>query len=597
MYIKSIEVSNFNNYDEPRKINFSKGLNYLYGANGTGKSTLLYAIQYALLGYIPAFGKTKETTFEHSANGANITVELIVTDGKTDYTIHRELNRTPKGKLDEKFEVTPYMDLQAILGLLELPILKYDEFCSLTANKLKDWFTEFLPATQTEIEWKKEIKKEIKDCSDEWLEEVLAEVTGKANLAQNPLDLVRLVNAYAKDCVSVENAQIKRLSSTTQSLVFFDDIPYSDDTIESTKEKIDAISKRIYGYSDYAKYNATIDTLDAKYNYKVNANSELELSAEIASCNEELKNIKSEMDKIDAIIRDIDVKRRSAEEIYKFICDTLDGGTPVCHISGASCSALSSSTLIAKGRTLENELNGYESKLKEMTERLNVLQEKYSDTYSKVQNLTEIKSNVISLPSIENLADYDLFDLDEAEEEKASLEKILEQMYGNAKYTELYDKIEAEIFTANQRLEWFKKLSKLTDVNGLQTVLTNKPFIDLECRLDSSVKLLFGNDYSAKILVSDKSNGFCIGIVKDAIFVEYQYLSSGEKCLFSLALLSTFIKDTDKNLLCVVLADDMLDHLDTVKADRAFNALNEMGIQYVLAGVKPCGVEECVIHI
>ena len=42
-----------------------KDFNYLYGQNGAGKTTIMQAIQLAILGYIPGTNKTKSDVFRH----------------------------------------------------------------------------------------------------------------------------------------------------------------------------------------------------------------------------------------------------------------------------------------------------------------------------------------------------------------------------------------------------------------------------------------------------------------------------------------------------------------------------------------------------
>ena len=45
MYLKSLKVKNFRNYDNTEVI-FEKGINYLFGLNGVGKTNLIEAIYY-----------------------------------------------------------------------------------------------------------------------------------------------------------------------------------------------------------------------------------------------------------------------------------------------------------------------------------------------------------------------------------------------------------------------------------------------------------------------------------------------------------------------------------------------------------------------
>ena len=47
---KKIEIRNYDLYKCPLSIEFSKGLNIVFGTNGLGKSTFLYILQYSIIG-------------------------------------------------------------------------------------------------------------------------------------------------------------------------------------------------------------------------------------------------------------------------------------------------------------------------------------------------------------------------------------------------------------------------------------------------------------------------------------------------------------------------------------------------------------------
>ena len=59
MYIKSIELINFRNYDNAR-IYFTNGLNVIIGNNAQGKTNLLESIYLASIGKSPRTSKEKE---------------------------------------------------------------------------------------------------------------------------------------------------------------------------------------------------------------------------------------------------------------------------------------------------------------------------------------------------------------------------------------------------------------------------------------------------------------------------------------------------------------------------------------------------------
>ena len=130
---------------------------------------------------------------------------------------------------------------------------------------------------------------------------------------------------------------------------------------------------------------------------------------------------------------------------------------------------------------------------------------------------------------------------------------------------------------------------KLTDINGLQTSLTEKPFEELASKMTKYIQTMYGNaELSAKFNVSTKSNSFSFGLVRDGKYISYDQLSSGEKCLYTLALMICII-DSSNSPLKLLLCDDMFDHLDSQAVEGTFLALkNITNIQFILAGVKDC---------
>lgn len=103
-------------------------------------------------------------------------------------------------------------------------------------------------------------------------------------------------------------------------------------------------------------------------------------------------------------------------------------------------------------------------------------------------------------------------------------------------------------------------------------------------------------------ITQGKSNSFDFGIIDEQNrFVSYDLLSSGEKCVFVLAMLISIIR-TSKNSLPLILIDDLFDHLDDARIVKLFNKLVDgySDIQFIFAGVKDVNGltdHDCVIYI
>ena len=116
----------------------------------------------------------------------------------------------------------------------------------------------------------------------------------------------------------------------------------------------------------------------------------------------------------------------------------------------------------------------------------------------------------------------------------------------------------------------------------------NKPFEDLATEMSSYLSQMFNKPITAKFNLISKANSFSFGLESDGKYIEFDYLSSGERCLFTLALIMCIFNKSESQIR-TILIDDILDHLDSANADYLFGALKGVtDIQFILAGVKEC---------
>src|SRR5258708_32476075 len=92
MRIKSIRLQNFRQHADTR-IEFESGLTGIVGANGTGKSTILEAIAWALYGNPAARGKRDSVRWLLAPAGATVRVELDFALGGHTYRALRKGTR------------------------------------------------------------------------------------------------------------------------------------------------------------------------------------------------------------------------------------------------------------------------------------------------------------------------------------------------------------------------------------------------------------------------------------------------------------------------------------------------------------------------
>lgn len=87
-------------------------------------------------------------------------------------------------------------------------------------------------------------------------------------------------------------------------------------------------------------------------------------------------------------------------------------------------------------------------------------------------------------------------------------------------------------------------------------------------------------------ILSEKANSFSFGVTNEENeYIEFDLLSSGEKCLYTLALLISIVELSDSPLK-IIMIDDLLDHLDMLRIKDCFETLYSISdIQILLAGV------------
>ena len=145
--LKTITIKGMHNYDD---VTYDlKDFTYIFGANGVGKSTILQAIQFALLGYIPNYNKTLQSIFTHCNNDKKMSVTLVLNDGTQDITITRNCTKS-NGKVAVGATIEPQVDIESIIADIESPVFNFNEFIGMTANKLKEWFISFLGNSNSE---------------------------------------------------------------------------------------------------------------------------------------------------------------------------------------------------------------------------------------------------------------------------------------------------------------------------------------------------------------------------------------------------------------------------------------------------------------
>lgn len=598
MVIKKVEIEGFHNTD--RKVYDFNHINYLKGPNGTGKSTVLQAIQLALLGYIPGTDKNKTAIFQH-AKGRALAVTLYIDDEGNDISISRVWSGTSSNVMNS-VEISPEgYDIDSIVGNLEMPIFNFQEFLGMTANKLKDWFIEFLPKSEFELNWKQELEDAavqagISEVPEDFLEEVLSNVESFQGLSG-----IRDANKYFKNLLSFRKSELQRLSDTIKSQVYYDEIQGDAEDVIGYEGVLDELKQE---YQEIQKHDIA-----------VNRNKELEKSlseykdmadgvdsdTEYIACREKINECNGQLVSLEEKYKKARNELTDAEISYSQLSQSLESGT-VCPVLKIECAELKEKRdkLMPKldqayknREDKEKRCKEYESEVEKLKTEIEDLQSLSFNIVDKYRNRDAIKRNIVDVPEIENIRS-----LSEIESEIKDIESKLIKLKANIEYNKLIDKITLDKYNIETEVNAAKCWEKLTGVNGLQNQSEeDSPFAILIENMNKYLPKLFGKTSSAHFNLEGKANSFSFGLLRDDKYIPYDLLSSGEKCMYALVLMISLI-DISNNKLKLVMVDDMFDHLDDPHVDKVFKTLKSIkDIQMIFAGVKELKGEEFVIEV
>lgn len=600
MKLTAVTITNMHQIPFNRPTTYDlKDITYFIGPNGAGKSTILQAIQLALLGYIPGYDKTSASIMKHSNDGKFLEVSVLLTEGTDSYVVWRRWEKSGNS-VKSHLKTTPVeFDINPVIGDLELPVFNFNEFKNMTANKLKEWFINFLPKEQFSIDWKEYLTNELGSrsmlLSDDLMDLVLNIISDLEAGGLKGVDLVKGLNDQLKVQQSFNKSALERLQGTLNSLIYYQDVEDLDEA---------AINQRLVDlntlYTDLVKYNAQ--------------------QAQVTRAQADLARL--EMDNIDdAAVKSAwdsakvaTAAKDAAEAAYNKVRDeynllatqltTLCGvSSDVCPYTKKQCAEIAAivEATNKKKADIQASMDTLTLKIQKQTELLReAKQAEHAATYAattlgeKLQLATTLRSTLESartpIPTSKTEA--------EIQQEIADLRSQLVKLEANKQFQKLNDTITKDKYKAENNIEVLKIWINSTGANGLQTYMMEKPFESLAGELSDYLTAIFDQPISGKFILAEKANSFSFGIEHGTAneFVEFDLLSSGEKCLFTVAMIMCLINRSSATLK-LILADDMFDHLDDSNAERFFAGLANTGIQCILAGVKACNNKDICIEI
>lgn len=589
--IKSIRIIGMHNVEDKTYM-FNKVMNYFVGPNGAGKSTVLNAIQLAILGYIPGTAKQTNQIMKH-ANGPIMDVTLVLNKDGNDISIQRRWTNTGKS-IKATVVITPtiYSEdyIKSLVQQMETPVFNFNEFVGMTANKMKDWFIQYLPSSNQEINWRKVLTEAV-DKTAYYDKDIVDEILAAPATNIKGVEGVRAVNEFIKINLSFKKAELSRQTSTIQTLVHYD--------VDTSGYDVDKLR------SENAEYQKRMDAVreyqQAYNNNKLLDNMTVPYSVSYASIDEDpdYSRYKSELSELSKIDYSAEIKSLSESimEIgYKIHAnDQVISGNGICPYLSIGCECVIKQIEILKSENanLHNQYSEMSAKCEELREKQAALEAKkrelsmrihqFDQEYKKKAAYDKKKQSMYSeIPDIDPAwLDVDYLGLINENNNKIGM------AIANQQYEEMNDVLVKRKFKTEMGIECLKIWEKLTGPNGIQSELSVAPFVEFANTITKNLKLTMGQNMKAAFHIQQAANSFSFGVERgDGIYMPFDLLSSGEKCMYALALMMS-LEQISSDDLKLIIVDDMFDHLDDNNIVNLFASLQESNdIQFIFAGVK-----------
>lgn len=620
MNVTSVEIRGMHALDH-KKYNL-KDVNYIYGPNGCGKSTILQAIQLGLLGYIPGYSKKNSDIMKH-ANGPVMSVKLMFDN---DTSIERTWIRN-KSTVTANVTTEPEgLDLDMFLTDLTMPIFKFDEFLSLSSNKQKEWFLTHMKTEDSKIDWFNELHDAVESEifeTKQFEQDMFNEIKQIENESEglSAIDICKKVNAHIKDVISLQKGSIQSLTNTLQSLVKYDDSDIIDDTVikskmsvlEAAKADLETAKAQAEKYANHQKslsnYKVSYpaDTVELDERYTQTCQNIETCKQTIDKLNNEISEISSKSSKLQSKVTKYTQQLRELQtEQSKYT--SLASCNNTCPFTGNECAEVVPEIENAKTQyqNYQEQIDHTQDDIDKTRHEADVLGQTMS---AKLQELDKhkrlVQSNEVNKAHLEQgytfkqqlleaVGNEPLKSVEEYETEISNIKAELEQKRdmlvkaeANKRYNELYNKVNNDKIQAEFYMTCLKNWKTLTDVNGLQNTLAAKPFESLTDNLTCYIQHVFGDTTSAYFNLSSQANSFDFGLKRNDQIVYFNTLSSGEQCLYMFAFMVCLLFGDEEPALPIILLDDVFDHLDSNNVETIMNAINLAGyngVQFVFAG-------------
>lgn len=595
-------------------------INYATGPNGAGKSTVLQAIQLALLGYIPGYPKKNSDIMKHSNNGM-MSVEIQFDNG---YMIRRTYTRKKTTVSCDVITIPEDLDVASLTSQLSNITFDFGSFLSKSANEQKKWFISFLSkafeSSTNTVDIDEELNNTLEALGVETDVHIRNNVRQYLDVesCEDGLQYVKDIESSIKEGLSYEKGVQQSLQNTLNTLVLYEDVSSMKeediinelDILRDRKSQLSEIQKEVMAYEYSCKqlqqFSNLADTLELDKQYSILKEQESELKNNIDRLNADIQQVVSAQ----ATLRE-ECDEFKSSKLTTIECDiqnirSLANGSGMCPYSKKMCDDVKiyieeaskkldelKDTYTKNKQEYENmiqslksmaedeshsrtTLNDVMSKLSAVKNDMNAISLQYQARDNQKRNLPKKPESNMTYEEVSNQIS---FVADQIEIANINLGKI----QSNAKYNELKEKIDKDMTICDFTVKALNSLKTRFGSNGLQQEVMERPFEKLIDSITTYLQKTFGTkSIKAYFELSEKSNSFEFGFIRNDAKVPFEVLSSGEKCVYMLALQSSLV-DKSEDLKLIIL-DDVFDHVDTHNIERCIKAAKKFkNIQYVFA--------------
>ena len=575
MKFKYIEAQNFRSYSHLRLDLEHLGLTLISASNGSGKSSILYALIYALYGETPDGAKGDEIIKKEVGKDCYAKTEF--THFKHDYVITRyrknkeygnkvlvsrdnkDITLSTNKETDKLIVSILGFDMETMLNSLVFNPEKLNTFVSSTDKQRKQMLEEL---TNTNIY--KQAQALVKIDRD-----TARDSLSKAEEKQQQLitlqDSQKTIQSQYQQNVALHESRLSTLTDQIQNL---QGATKPDTTqLEVNQKELKRLNDEMASQS--VPTNPYKESLIKGKNYLANNQNKVkELKDSLADLLTYLNKLKNaEINTCPWCGSPLDEKHRQTE--IKTISEkVLEQGKEVKHLLKLNQEA---ETKIAKltqqSEAKETEIKGYQDHLNKLNSKLNALHQEIN-RLQMVQNTYE--QNQTNLANLQQ-------QLNQVKAEKIEKPEITD-------YHADLIKVDHQITELNQQLDNYKDLIKVYSDQGVKAQALSLVIPFLNEQLETILKGLTDDSLNAYLSAESKTK---TGKVKEQISLHvdsvnsganYQDLSSGEKRRIGIALNIAFMNYLKSQIggINLVVFDEVFDNLDHEGIDAVVKYLSTL---------------------